>query len=79
MEIQFLRVCSREVVNSYPDIHEVFCNGECGRPQREDYKSGYEFCRAMAAHMKAKTRNPKKNGTIRQYTTTGSGTQAKII
>lgn len=51
-----LSVCSREVREQHEILHEVFCNGECGKPQREDYATGYEYFKATAAYFKSKNR-----------------------
>lgn len=78
--VEWLTVCSRKVQELFPQLHEVFCNGECGKPQREDYASGYDYFKAMERYLKNKTRKDKRDGTYRKPEPPASPyTQAKII
>lgn len=62
----------------FPSVHETFCSGDCGKPQREDYATGYDYFRAMNTYMKNKQRSDKRNGTIKPKPTSPY-TQTQIV
>lgn len=49
-------VCESYVQNHLPAVHEVFCTGDCKKPQRNQFKSGRAYFEAMGRYVQAKAK-----------------------
>jgi hypothetical protein len=48
------KVCSQLVRDAFPVIHELFCDGECGRPMRDQFKNAEDYWQAMGKYLKSR-------------------------